>query len=58
MALTRARARPSIASQYDYQAKKRKEEMGGAPQHEIVCESGDALANARPLLERAEALAK
>ena len=39
---------------YAYQAKKRAEEMGGAPQDEVVCEGGDALANARLLLARAE----
>ena len=37
---------------YSYQAKKRGEEMGGAPQHQVDCPSGDALANARLLLER------
>jgi len=41
---------------YDYQAKKRAEEMDGAPQHVVKCDSGDAAANAARLLERASAL--
>ena len=37
-------------SMYDYQAKKSMEKRGGA-RHTVPCESGDALANARRLLE-------
>lgn len=47
---------PPPPSQYAYQAEKRKDEMGGAVQHEVACEGGDAHTNARLLLDRTEAL--
>ena len=39
---------------YAYQAKKRKDEMDGAPQVVVECPSGDALDNARLLVEKAK----
>jgi tRNA 2-selenouridine synthase len=40
---------------YAYQAKKRGEEMGGKLQERVECDGGDALANARRLLDRSQA---
>ena len=38
---------------YQYQAEKRKEEQEGMPQLVVACDGGDALANARRLLDAA-----
>ena len=40
-------------SMYAYQAKKRGEEMGGAVFETVACPSGDALGNAKLLVEAA-----